>query len=125
MAKFFNCYNCEDDKGKPGFNFAAEKPVCPKCGLDGTDPHVAHLIVPCRLIHFEPPHPIAKNRGTGKLACGADRPGTQSTGVITAANCPACLASEAGKAAAKPIDVDAFELELVIDAENQQYKVKE
>lgn len=129
MAKFYKCYNCLSDKGTPGRDFVADKPVCPKCTLDGTDPHVAHLIVACRLIHFEAPHPIAADRGTGKLACGAPRLGTQSTGVITAANCPACLASEEGQKAAKPVSVDEFEplarLELVIDPNKAQYTKQE
>lgn len=126
MAKFFKCYNCESDKGTPGRDFAGEKPICPKCGLDGTDPHVAHLIVACRLIHFEAPHPIAKNRGSGQLACGADRKGAQVTGEISAANCPACLVSEAGKAAVAAKDAgDEFDMELLIDPKNQQYVKKE
>lgn len=123
--KLFKCYNCLSDKEKPGRDFTAAEPKCPHCGLDGTDPHVKHLIVQRRIVHFEPPHPIAKDRGTGKLACGANRAGTQSTGVITVANCPACKESEAGKLAAKPVGVDEFELELNVDLANQQFTTKE
>lgn len=100
MAKLWKCYNCDDPKRSvPGRDFTADKPVCPTCGLDGADPQVAHKIVQRRLIHFEPPHAVAADCGSGKLACGAKPVNVQITRAVVAANCSACLASEAGKAA--------------------------
>lgn len=123
MAKIFKCYNCENDKGVPGKDFVAEVPKCPTCGLDGTDKHVAHLIVTCRLIHFNPPHPIAKGVGSKDLACGASPMNAQVTKEIVAANCPACLASEAGRAAARAqaLTGDEFDVIVSIDPKNDQY----
>lgn len=110
MAKFFKCYNCLDPKRQvPGFDFTADKPVCPNCGLDAADPIVAHKIVQRRLIHFEPPHPIASDCGTGKIACGFKGGAPQVSRSILATNCPNCLASDAGKkaqAAAEATDDD-------------------
>lgn len=100
MAKLYKCYNCDDPKRQvPGRDFTADKPVCPECGLDGSDPIVAHRIVERRVIHFEPPHPVARDCGMGKIACGCPGAGKQVTRSIGAANCPACLASTHGQKA--------------------------
>jgi hypothetical protein len=124
VAKLWKCYHCLNEKQVPGRDFAAEKPICPNCGLDatGADPRIKHLIIPCRLVHFEPPHAIVDSIGCGKLACGKPIHNAQHTLAIKAVNCPDCIASEAGKKAAMDGGgADEFELPLEIDSVNQQY----
>lgn len=97
--KLWKCYNCPSSSGVPGRDFTAATPVCPACGLDGTDKRLNHLIVPCKIIHFDAPHPIAKDRGVGVLACGTPwKGGLRVSGDPVAVNCPACVASESYRA---------------------------
>lgn len=98
--KLWTCYNCADDKGTPGKHFTAEQPVCPSCGLSGGDPQYGGYIVGRRVIHFEMPHHVVKDRGCGTTACGKKRgPDVRASGEFTAANCPMCIASNAYQAA--------------------------
>jgi hypothetical protein len=89
VAKLYKCYNCDDPKRQvPGRDFTADKPVCPECGLDGSDPIVAHRIVERRVIHFEPPHPSPSDCGSGKIACGCPGAGKQVTRAIRGGQLP-------------------------------------
>lgn len=89
------CFNCDDDKGFAGMKFRADKPTCPKCGADGKEAEYAPYIVRCTEIHFDPPHPILKNKGTRKRLCdGKSIFEGQKTNVASgsppAVTCPAC-----------------------------------
>ena len=94
--KMFRCLACPDEAGKP-HEFTAEKPICPRCGLDGTQPRDAELILLLTVIHFDAPSRVP-NRGVGYLACQPDTPlgrGHVATGLPAVVNCPACRETEA------------------------------
>lgn len=91
--KIWKCYNCVGTNGVPGVDFIAEQPVCPTCSTDGTQPRFKHLLVACKVIHFDPPHPTVENRGLGELACGTPWKGKRASGAPVAVNCPACKAT--------------------------------
>jgi hypothetical protein len=125
-GRIYLCYNCPDARQVPGRSFTAEKPVCPQCGLDGTDPRFASLIVQCRVIHFETPHPIAVGRGSGKLACEAKYSGVMASGHPDVVNCPACRATVAWdlaktQAESSVDDGELPDLELQGDLKGGQY----
>lgn len=91
------CFNCENEKGFPGLKFRAAKPVCPKCGADGSLPEYAPYVSRRTEVHFDPPHPILKNRGTRLRLCdGKSIFEAQKTNVATgsphAVTCPDCIA---------------------------------
>lgn len=95
--RLWACYNCTDDKGMVGLKFRATKPVCPKCGADGSQAEYAPYIVRCVNVHFDPPHPILKNRGTRLRLCdGKSIFEAQKTNVASgdphSVNCPDCIA---------------------------------
>jgi len=108
--KLFKCYNCTGDDGMAGVDFFAEKPVCPTCKLDGAEPRFAGRIVQCRIIHFDPPHPVAAGAGLNHLACDPTKKigkvNVVATGVPDVVNCPACRETEAWKAAKKANETD-------------------
>lgn len=101
--KGWRCYNCNNDKGDPGLDFYGDKPICPKCGLDGTNQRYRGLFAALKVIHFDAPDPaLAKGsgrhtRGIGHAACDPKlKVGTvQATGEPTVVNCPACRESQA------------------------------
>ena len=97
MKKQYICLNCPNDKGIPGKKFWASEPVC-SCGVDMRLPEYRNFIAPVACIHFVPPHPVIRNRGTGHRRCDGvsirTHPKTQelATGSPEVVNCPACRA---------------------------------
>lgn len=88
--KLWKCYNCLDDRDNPGREFFSDARCCPNCGLDADkEERFKSRIIPCVLIHFDPPHDIVEGRGVNKPACGAKK-WQAMTGVPSVANCPAC-----------------------------------
>lgn len=107
--KLWMCRNCNGkyvnaagyEAERPGKVFEAELPVC-ECGVDGRNPEHAAYISALVYLHFDPPHPFLKGRGTHEAACGAGRIGGRvngelvyGTGERDAVNCKACRESEA------------------------------
>lgn len=91
----YKCSNCPLPTGDCRV-FEADDPVCP-CGIDGRDPEMAGIIRPVETIHFDPPHPVVKGRGTRQAACGHGRVGSVvgrsmvlASGERDAVNCKAC-----------------------------------
>lgn len=87
-----------------GHPFEADKPVCPRCGMDrDADPSHAQYIADRVVVHMEPPHPLKFDRGAGHAACDpALKTGTRVKGVAVvttgeplAVTCPACKLTEA------------------------------
>ena len=128
--KLWICRNCLSDPNENGFcavgrKFEADKPVCPTCGADRSNPRHAPYIGECEVIHFDPPDPILKGRGTNRAACdtsiviGSPQPhdgvgikpyfGTAHRNVV---NCRACMASE--------VFVSGAEVEKAIKAVDQK-----
>lgn len=114
----FRCFNCVDDAGKIGRLFEADKPICPNCKVDGTQPRFQRFICPVERIHFDPPHPTIGEGGFNRiganyLACNhaIKIPGpARASGEILAVNCPECLFSDEGQkalAGRPPADVPA------------------
>jgi hypothetical protein len=100
-VKLWKCWNCTDDRGNPGKDFAGTEPVCPGCGLDARTPDGKDAVVARATIHLDPPHPVRRNKGTGKRACDGKPVGTgMASGVPDAVTCPACRATAAYRAAA-------------------------
>lgn len=92
-------YRCGNPKCKSP-EFEADKPVCPACGLDGTNPRYAAYITRLEIIHFDPPDPIIETRGMGYCACDpklSSTGGRRSTAAHAAVTCSACKASAAFK----------------------------
>lgn len=100
MSRLWLCMN-HPELGTTGVKFESEKPVCPECGADGDSPDSGGCVAPRVVIHFIPPHPVVKNRGTGVLACDPKTRvglhGMMATGDPREATCPACRASDAWK----------------------------
>ncbi len=123
------CYNCLNAKGTPGRQFIAAQPICPTCGADRVnDPKAKHVILDGKLIHFEGPHAIIREKGCGKLACGLQMANRQFSGDPDAVNCPKCKASpewiERHKAKHTSVDeLQEFDVPNVeIDPNAEQYK---
>jgi hypothetical protein len=110
--KLFICRNCFADKPSesgspvPGYKFYADLPVCPKCTADQRNPRHMHYIAECEVIHFDPPDPVLRDRGTNVAACdpsikiGGLQEGETvkpnfGTGHRSVVNCPKCMESEA------------------------------
>lgn len=89
-TRLWKCFFCNPPKGH---DFEAEKPVCPKCGLDGDHPKSRGAVAPRVVIHFDPPgaHPMFAENA---LACQPDKAvgagGTMATGDPREVSCPAC-----------------------------------
>ena len=95
--KPYMCLNCTDETGGKGKKFWSEKPVC-SCGVDGKDKQYAGVLRRCVVIHYEPPHPVLKGKGTGKQLCDG-RPTKEydpnkdaASGSYPAVTCPDCIA---------------------------------
>ena len=93
--------------------FLAEKPTCPQCLKSMDDPKFGRMIIRQPFIHFDPPSEI-EGIGEGHRACDSDKciqaettpggmpnPWHAGTGNVTVVNCPACMATDAYKAALK------------------------
>lgn len=96
-TKPYMCLNCTNEKGMVGFKFRSEKPVCPKCTADGSQKQYAAYIVRCVEIHYDPPHPVLKQRGLNKRLCDGksifeNQKFNMGSGLPHAATCPDCLA---------------------------------
>lgn len=91
-------YRCGNPKCKKP-EFTSDKPICPACGLDGTNPRYAAYVTRLEVIHFDPPDPIIETRGMGYCACDPNLPSTgggrRSTAAHAAVTCKACIDSEA------------------------------
>lgn len=104
--KAWKCYNCQA-KGTDinGFDFEAEKPICPKCGADGTGPRGHHAVQARVILHFDPPSPIV-NVGQNVIACKpsigiiGNKHGLRATGDTNVVTCEACKSTDAYKKAA-------------------------
>lgn len=94
--RLYRCYNpgCEGNKERsvPGFDFASEKPVCPKCGIDQKSPRVGQMIQTLTVVHFDPPSGI-DSIGCGHAACSPTLKvgaGAVASGSPSAVSCPEC-----------------------------------
>ena len=104
-AKNWTCFNCEHPDGRRGVEFAADRPICPNCKLEGAD--AEGVIVARVTVHFLAPHPILRGRGHSRRPCdngpttSSNVPGheSQSTPEPAHVNCPGCRATEAFKTA--------------------------
>lgn len=88
-----NSLKCE------GNLFEAERPKCPKCGLDAeSHPRFAQYITPLTIIHFDPPLAPGLIAGVGKNVTLCDgtpvgqlvRRKEQATGDPTCVSCQRC-----------------------------------
>lgn len=89
--KLYMCYNCMGTNGVPGKPFEVERGdvACPECGL--TQKESQSHIVKREVIHFDPPHPKIKGKGTNKRACdGRAIQGGMATGAPSSVTCPNC-----------------------------------
>ena len=106
----YRCYFCTNEKGLPGRDFEADKPVCPDCGADRSQPRMTDRVVALETIHFHPPSKRV-GVGLGHLACspGTKFPDPKSQVSITATgephlvNCPQCRASPLFAAGPAPV----------------------
>lgn len=107
MAQY-RCQNedcTEDQHGRLMYDFEADKPVCPKCGMG--EPMVMKL----ETLHFL--YPMKEGAVVGRLgkrfavACNPkkDLKGIRATGEASVCNCKACKETEAWKAAYQPPEV--------------------
>lgn len=92
--KLWKCYNpkCAPN-GVPGFDFAADAGVCPKCGVDIKHPRFGRFIAARVVIHFDPPSGVVEGVGMGRPACLPNEPPGgkyRMTGHHLAVTCPAC-----------------------------------
>lgn len=105
--KAWKCYNCEAKGTNPGgFDFEAEKPVCPQCTADGSTPRGRHAVLPRVVMHFDPPTAVV-GVGENAIACRptvniiGNRNGIRATGEPSVVTCEACKATDAYKNASK------------------------
>lgn len=107
------CGNCDgarhQETGVParGFEFEADAPVCPQCGVDRRKGGVyAGVILEREAIHFDPPHPeMPRLRGSGVKACDGKPLGTfvtdtklvMGSGDRLAVTCPKCKETDVFK----------------------------
>jgi len=103
VNKLWRCLNeeCVEDGGKPGYDFEAAAPVCPKCGADGRK-NTQAVSERARLHYLvsSPDGAIVTPNGNRYVACdpAAKRLPKYATGYHGAVTCPECLASEVVKA---------------------------
>ena len=105
--KMYRCMACPAEQGQPQ-EFLAEKPICPKCGLDGTQPRNAKHIAKLTVIHFDAPSQVP-GQGVGHLACQPEIPVGQGhvvTGHAAVVNCPACQHTDAYRTADARLSLD-------------------
>ncbi|MEB3269965.1 MAG: hypothetical protein VKJ09_15600, partial [Leptolyngbya sp.] len=101
------CRNCLSDPNENGvsvvgYPFAADLPVCPKCGIDGREAEYRPYVIERLPVHLDPPHAVLKDRGKGVTACDGTRIGgrdakgntVMGTGLREAVTCPACRETE-------------------------------
>lgn len=115
MAKrFWKCWRCQDENApRPGYDFTADDPVCPKCKTNGETTEGKDIVIARMVLHFEPPSDLP-GVGSRIVACsGLPTPTTpvRCTGEPHQVNCPACRATEAWKQAKEKWDRDpAYEV---------------
>lgn len=101
MNRLWYCFNCSTE-------FQSPRDLCPNCKADGQDPRAKGVIAPRKVIHFDPPHAYLHGKGLGFHACDpkaqVGTKGMQASGDIRCVNCPACIASAAGKAMQDELD---------------------
>ncbi len=127
MAKqrLYKCYGCPESESSQalGRDFAinlGDEVVCP-CGVKANEAAGTKYIMPCRVVHFEPPHanPRLGGTGCGKLACTNEPPeagrSVMRTGDPGAVNCPACKATEAWQHAKMRVDEAAADCVEMVD----------
>lgn len=92
MSKLWKCYNCvHPTSGSPGVDFVGPAGKCPACGAEESSGRVAQRST----IHFDPPHPVLKAKGTNRRPCdGKPVAGGMATGEPSAVNCPDCRGSK-------------------------------
>lgn len=101
MSKLWRCYNCPDESGVNWHEWQGV-PKCSKCGLSQKDKVGGERIVERVAIHFDPPHPVVKGRGSGLRSCDSKPANTgQVTGSAVAVTCPECLKTKAFASAAE------------------------
>lgn len=95
MTRQWRCNNC-------GASFQSDRQACAACGVDAqAEPRFAGVVVPVETVHFDPPHPVVRGYGTGRLACDPRKQvaGSRATGEPSVVNCPACRATPEWKRA--------------------------
>lgn len=100
--KFWRCVTCEDRPGIPGHDFAAEQPVCDRCGTDAKSGGLAaSKIIALKVLHFDAPDPVRPGRFVNAAACDiALTVGkVRLTGEPSVVNCPACKMTQEWKTA--------------------------
>lgn len=103
--RFWRCYtdSCTEDlAGRLGFDFWAEKPICPKCGANPVNPQHRTTVVPLIVTHFLVKDPKGKIVGNGsmmRIACSPALtrvpfpPVGQATRSFSVVTCPLCKAT--------------------------------
>jgi hypothetical protein len=110
MKKLYRCYACTNERGIPGLDFEGEKPVCPKCEIDGSNKRFESLIVIREVIHFDAPidHPTLRyEMGVNHAACDAkisSASNWKASGDPRAVTCPHCRDTKVFKDAEAGID---------------------
>lgn len=100
--KLWRCQNescTEDPHGRLIYDFAAEHPVCPKCGADGRTVAGSNAVVKREVIHYlviDPAGSLATPHGRRSVACqpAASRVPSHTTGQWEAVTCLDCQESE-------------------------------
>ena len=104
----YRCHVCEPEANQLGTDFEANKPICPRCGTDGTNARFQKYITERVVLHFDAPTHIP-DLGVGYIACNPSQrvpagAHLRFTGDPGAVSCPACRATEAWvKASAKGV----------------------
>ena len=97
------------------FDFWSERPVCPKCKVDGKA--MPQVVFPLEIHHFDPPSAVPGVH-TRLLACtGRTGGGAMMTGNPNHVNCPECRATDAFKKAAEEHGVE------ILDEDGEQQAI--
>lgn len=100
MSHLYRCQNC-GEVFRSERSHEAPRPAC-KCGVNpDAEPELGIYIQALETIHFDPPHPVVKNRGKGHLACtpAVRVAGKRATAEPAVVNCDDCRRTEVWKIA--------------------------
>lgn len=120
MRKPYRCQSMscsEDPAGRLIFDFWAEKPICPKCGVDAAK--MPHVVIQLEVVHFDPPSKVF-GRGQRIVACTRRGYGASNvivTGNPTSVNCPECKATKEWRDIAEAWGLPDLTPEAAVEAE--------